>query len=86
MARSTELVELYVDAEDRHRWRYVAANGAVLADSAQGYASRTDALRSAGRVCGFGPRGDVYYHPDTRELYGYIERPDRWRDLEVVSR
>ena len=39
-------------APDGWRWRYVAHNGRVLADSGQGYSRRVDAVRGACRVVG----------------------------------
>jgi len=35
-------LERYKDAEKRHRWRAVAANGRIVADSGQGYRRRAD--------------------------------------------
>ncbi|MFC6732580.1 MULTISPECIES: HVO_2922 family protein [unclassified Haladaptatus] len=35
--------ELYRDAEDDYRWRLVHANGNILADSGEGYASKQKA-------------------------------------------
>ena len=45
MKRDT--IEVYKDAADRWRWRYVAQNGNVLADSGQSYTRRVDAVRAA---------------------------------------
>ena len=39
-------------APDGWRWRYMAHNGRVLADSGQGYSRRVDAVRGACRVAG----------------------------------
>ena len=39
-------------APDGWRWRYVAHNGRVLADSGQGYSRRAYAVRGACRVVG----------------------------------
>lgn len=46
-----DLVVIY-KAADGYRWRYVAQNGHVLADSGQAYTRRIDALRGAQRVTG----------------------------------
>lgn len=35
--------EFYVDAAGEHRWRVKAANGEVVADSAEGYRDKRDA-------------------------------------------
>lgn len=47
-----DVVVLYRDRSDRWRWRYVAQNGHLLADSGQGYSRRIDAYRGAKRVTG----------------------------------
>jgi uncharacterized protein len=36
--------ELYQDAQGQHRWRLRHANGQVMADCAEGYASRYDCV------------------------------------------
>lgn len=38
--------EVYKDAKGEHRWALVANNGRVIADSAEGYKRRRDALDS----------------------------------------
>ena len=50
----TDRIELYRSGLRRKkwRWRYVAANGNILADSGQGYSRRIDALAGAARVTG----------------------------------
>ena len=46
----------------RWRWRYVAANGNIMADSGQGYVDRRDALAGALTVTGtWQPAGDDWY-------------------------
>ena len=35
---------LYKDASNQWRWRYVASNGRTIADSAEGYWNKADAL------------------------------------------
>ena len=50
MRRDT--IEVYRDAASRWRWRYIAQNGNVLADSGQSYSRRVDAVRAAKRVTG----------------------------------
>ena len=47
-----DTIEVYKDAAARWRWRYVAQNGNVLADSGQSYTRRVDAVRAAKRVTG----------------------------------
>lgn len=50
MKRDT--IEVYRDAASRWRWRYIAQNGHILADSGQAYSRRVDAVRGAKRVTG----------------------------------
>lgn len=39
--------EVYEDSEGDYRWRLVARNGKIMADSAEGYTSRRGAKRAA---------------------------------------
>lgn len=41
---------IYSDNAGEWRWRLVAANGRIVADSAEGYVSRRNALRACDRV------------------------------------
>lgn len=43
-------VEVYQDHAGKWRWREVAANGNIVADSGQGYSTRSNAKRAAKRV------------------------------------
>jgi uncharacterized protein YegP (UPF0339 family) len=43
-------VEVYVDASGEHRWRARAGNGEIVADSAEGYVNRSDAVDMAARL------------------------------------
>lgn len=43
---------IYRDFVGRWRWRCVAGNGKVLADSGQGYSRRIDCVRGLEIVCG----------------------------------
>ena len=52
--------ELYRDKRGDWRWRVVAANGRVLADSGEGYSRRCDALRGAERTAYALPGGEGY--------------------------
>ena len=36
--------KLYVDVNRQWRWRYLASNGRIIADSAEAYHNKTDAL------------------------------------------
>ena len=42
--------EIYPDKRGLWRWRLKARNGRTVADSGEGYASRTNAFRAARRV------------------------------------
>lgn len=47
------MIQLYRSGvRRRYRWRYVAPNGLVLADSGQAYTRRIDALLGAASVTG----------------------------------
>ena len=41
---------VYQDALGEWRWRLLAANGAIVADSGEGYASKSNAMRAAKRL------------------------------------
>lgn len=42
--------QIYQDAAGEWRWRLVANNNKIIADSAEGYASRSNAMRAWRRV------------------------------------
>jgi uncharacterized protein YegP (UPF0339 family) len=35
-------IEIYRDAAGEHRWRFVASNGKIMADSSEGYRRKVD--------------------------------------------
>lgn len=41
---------IYTDTAGEHRWRLVAANGRIVADSAEGYATASNARRAWRRL------------------------------------
>lgn len=45
MVRRLNRYELYRDEQHQWRWRFVSANGNIMADSAEGYVRRIDAMR-----------------------------------------
>lgn len=51
----SEQVIVYKDTAGFWRWRFVAANAKIMADSGQGYRRRIDAVRGAIQVTGFHP-------------------------------
>lgn len=46
MARDVT-VEFYIDRLGQHRWRAIAPNGRIVADSAEGYEHQADARAGA---------------------------------------
>ncbi|WP_251330000.1 HVO_2922 family protein [Haloplanus pelagicus] len=51
--------ELYRDRADEWRWRLVVANGNIIADSGEGYASKQGAKRGIESVKASAPDADV---------------------------
>lgn len=45
-------VEIYLSADEQYRWRRVARNGEIIADSGESYTRPNDALRAARRTNG----------------------------------
>lgn len=43
-------ITIYRDSAGQYRWRMQARNGRIIADSAEGYASRRNAIRAAETV------------------------------------
>ena len=56
--------ELYEDDEGEWRWRFVHRNNEILADSAEGYASRVDAHHGLDTVRALAPTARVEEHSD----------------------
>ena len=55
--------KIYRDRRGEYRWRLIAANGRTVADSAEGYDSRSNARRAAENVkagAGTAPIEDEY--------------------------
>ncbi|SEA19484.1 Uncharacterized conserved protein YegP, UPF0339 family [Haloplanus vescus] len=72
--------EVYEDAAGEWRWRLVARNGEIVADSGEGYGSRSGAREAAERVRGGAPEADL---PDIDgpafEVYEDSAGEWRWR-------
>lgn len=51
--------EVYLDNADEWRWRLVAANGNIIADSGEGYQSKQGAQRGIESVKKGAPRAEV---------------------------
>lgn len=47
-----ERLDIYQDRAKGWRWRLIAPNGRIIADSAEAYTRRSDALRGARRALG----------------------------------
>jgi uncharacterized protein YegP (UPF0339 family) len=51
--------EVYQDRSEEWRWRLVASNGNIVADSAEGYASKQGAKRGIRSVKRIAPEANV---------------------------
>lgn len=45
----TKRIEIYQDKKGEWRWRMVSSNGRIMADGAEGYSRRINAVRGAER-------------------------------------
>lgn len=43
-------LQIYRDRRGEYRWRFVAPNGNIIADSGEGYSRRASAIRAARRL------------------------------------
>ena len=68
--------EVYADAAGEFRWRLLHRNGNILADSGEGYSSRSNAQRAARRVSELAPDSAV---DDRFEVYEDAAEEWRWR-------
>ena len=72
--------ELYEDSAGEYRWRLVHDNGNVVADSGEGYASRSNAREAIERVRGYAPEADVLDLGQAAfEIYEDAAGEYRWR-------
>lgn len=55
----TPTFEVYQDRADEWRWRLVATNGNIIADSGEGYQSKQGAKRGIESVRKAAPRAEV---------------------------
>lgn len=53
-------VEFYQDTNGKWRWRFRAANGRILADSAEGYSRLTDCVHGSEIVLASPTYSEVY--------------------------
>ena len=74
--------ELYVGKGEDHRWRLVHDNGHIIANGAQGYASRSGAKHSLEAIREYvGPAEYLQPDPTAIEIYRDEEEKYRWRLL-----
>ncbi|MFO8116257.1 MAG: YegP family protein [Halorubrum sp.] len=72
--------ELYEDAGGEYRWRLRHRNGNVIADSGEGYASKSGAKDAIGRVRDYAPDADVLEVGNAAfEIYEDAAEEWRWR-------
>ncbi len=64
---------VYADQANQYRWRLVAGNGRIIADSGQGYASKDGAKRAVARMQEYASDEDRF------ELYEDAAENYRWR-------
>ena len=75
---SRATIELYADNADEHRFRLRHDNGNVLADSGEGYASKSNAQRAIDRLEEYvGPADYLWFDPAGFEVYR--DRASEWR-------
>jgi uncharacterized protein YegP (UPF0339 family) len=56
---------VYKDRAGEYRWTLVAGNNEKVADSAEGYETRSGAKQAARRVVGMTQDDDLHFHDDT---------------------
>ncbi|ELZ22684.1 hypothetical protein C475_16321 [Halosimplex carlsbadense 2-9-1] len=77
---SEATVEIYEDNAGETRWRLVHANGNVIGDGSEGYASRSNAERAVDRVREYvGPADYLWFDPTGFEVYRDAADEWRWR-------
>ncbi|GAB3690767.1 hypothetical protein GCM10028857_27480 [Salinarchaeum chitinilyticum] len=73
-----EHFEVYEDASGDYRWRLVASNGELIADSGQGYSRKNRAEDAVDRVTEYAPEADTLdYDPAAYEVFQ--DNADEWR-------
>jgi uncharacterized protein YegP (UPF0339 family) len=74
--------DVYEDASGTYRWRLVHDNGNIIADSGEGYSSRSEAENAVERVQGYvGDAGYLRIDPTAFEVYRDAAEEWRWRLL-----
>jgi uncharacterized protein YegP (UPF0339 family) len=62
-----ENVQVYQDLRGEWRWRLVAKNGRIIADSSEGYTRQADCLEAVNRVA------DAFIDGHSTEIVGGVE-------------
>ncbi len=70
--------ELYEDKAGEYRWRLRHSNGNIIADSGEGYASKSGARDAIERVRDYGPDADVL-DVGNAAFEIYADAADEWR-------
>lgn len=55
----TAKIRVYRDRKGTYRWRLVGSNGKIMADSAEGYVSKQNALLAADRLKNIAPEAEI---------------------------
>jgi uncharacterized protein YegP (UPF0339 family) len=77
-ATDREQFEIYEDNAGDYRWRLVASNGELIADSGQGYSRKARAEDAVERVSNYAPEADTLdYEPAAYEVFQ--DNADEWR-------
>jgi len=75
-----ENFEVYEDRGGDYRWRLVASNGELIADSGQGYSRKNRAQDAVDRVADYAPEADTLdYEPAAYEVFQDNAEEWRWR-------
>ncbi|WP_136687693.1 DUF1508 domain-containing protein [Halorhabdus amylolytica] len=72
--------EIYEDAAEEYRWRLLASNDRIVADSGEGYTDRDEAETAVERVENYAPDADALeVSPAAFEIYEDAGEKWRWR-------
>jgi uncharacterized protein YegP (UPF0339 family) len=72
--------ELYEDRAGEYRWRLVASNGEIIADSGEGYTTKSSAREAIGRIRERAPDAAIPSFEDTHfEVFRDTVDEYRWR-------
>jgi uncharacterized protein YegP (UPF0339 family) len=80
LATDEDAFEIFEDEAGEHRWRLVAGNDQIVADSGEGYASRSGLEDAVERVREYAPEAHALdYSGPVFELYTDAAGETRWR-------